>query len=109
MSKFKYKKVINMVYVVSKWWYPSHKQAEVAERYQKMVREGRPESVGEVVVFANKGSKKGIVGMSFRKVAPEEIFAGMTEAVTILQNYAEIEGYEANVEIWGDLTELPSE
>ena len=98
-----------MVFVVSRWWYPSHKQAEVLKTYQKTVAEGRPESVGEVVVFANKGSKRGIVGMSFRKVTPEKIAEGMTEAINILQNYAEIEGYEANVEIWADLTEVPEE
>ena len=47
--------------------------------------------------------------MSFRKVTPDKIAEGMTEAITILQNYAEIEGYEANVEIWADLTEVPEE
>jgi hypothetical protein len=98
-----------MVYVVSRWWFPTHKQEEVANIFQKTVAEGRPESVGEVVVFASKGSKKGAVGMSFRRVAPDKIAEGMTEAITILQNYDKVEGYEYNVEIWADLTEVPEE
>lgn len=100
-----------MVYVVTRWWYPSHKQDEVNKKYQKALKDGPPEGVipvGELVVNgAQKGSKDGIVGMGFVKVAPEDIAQALTNAILILSNYSEIEGYEGNVEVWADITEFP--
>ena len=98
-----------MVYVVSRWWFPTHKREEIAKVFQKVFAEERPEPVGEVVVFSSKGSKNGVVGMTFRKVAPENIAAGMREALTIMANYDEVEGYEYSVEVWADLMEAPGE
>jgi len=95
-----------MPFVVGRWWYPSHKQAEVAKIYQNLKY---PEQVGETVVVAQKGSKRGIVGMSFIKVPLENIAQAMVNMTTILQNYAGIEGYEGNVEVWGDVTGQPGE
>ena len=94
-----------MVYVVSRQWFPTHKAEEVTEIFQKINKEEVPQPVGEVVVFAGKGSRKGIVGMTFLKVTQENIAQGMQNAITRLQNYNKVEGYEWNVEVWADVTE----
>ena len=95
-----------MPFVVGRWWFPSHKGPEVTKIYQNLKF---PERVGERVAMAQKGSKRGIVGMSFVKVTPENIAQAMTNMATILQNFAGIEGYEGNVEVWADMTEVPRE
>lgn len=33
----------------------------------------------------------------------------MTNAGTLLQNYNKIEGYEWNIEVWADVTEMPQD
>lgn len=95
-----------MVYVVMRWWYPTHVVAEANKVYQKAVKDGFPKPVGQVVVTgAEHLNKEGAEGMSFVKVSPEEISQAMTRAFNIMAPYAEIEGYEFAVEVWGDLTE----
>jgi sugar phosphate isomerase/epimerase len=95
-----------MVYVVMRWWFPTHVSEETNKVYQKAVKDGFPKPVGEVVVTgAQNITREGVVGMSFVKVAPEEISQAMTRAFNIMAPYAEIEGYEFAVEIWGDITE----
>lgn len=88
-----------------RWWYPSHKQEEVAKVFQSL--ENPTGSVGETTVFAYTGSEKGIVGMIFTKVTGEKVGEALADAATILNNYGKIEGYEGNIEVWGDLTEVP--
>ena len=95
-----------MVYVVGRWWYPSHKNEEVNEIFQKVSKEEIPNPVGEIVVFALKGSRKGFVGMNFVKVTQENLAQGMQNATTNFQNYNKVEGYEWNVEVWADLTDV---
>ncbi|MFX0083108.1 MAG: hypothetical protein ACFE94_15270 [Candidatus Hodarchaeota archaeon] len=101
-----------MPYVVARWWYPSHKQEEVAKIYQKRLQEP-PEGlvpIGELAVAgAVKGSRRGFVGMSFTKVAPENIAQAMRNAGLITSLYNNVEGYEWNIEVWGDVTEVPTE
>jgi hypothetical protein len=93
-----------MPFVVGKWWYPSHKAEEVTKIFQSLEQ---TERVGESVVFANKGSKNGVIGMSIFKVSLEDVGQAMAEMATILSNYAVVEGYEADVEAWADLTAVP--
>ena len=93
-----------MVFVVIKYWYPSHKQEEVAKIFQKNV-ETPPNIVGKSAAFAVKGSKKGYVGMNFIKVTKEQVGQAYNAAATLLGEYAGIEGYEAKIEVWGDVTE----
>lgn len=93
-----------MVFGVIKWWYPSHKQEEVTNLFQKL--ENPTGAVGETVVFAAKGTKKGYVGQIFIKVTLEEVGQACADAARILGNYAGVEGYEGAVEVWGDVTEM---
>ena len=93
-----------MVFVVLKWMHPSHKQKEVTEIFQKL--ENPAGSVGETVVFAVKGSKRGYIGQIFMKVVQEEVGKALADAARILGSYAEIEGYEYDIEVWADVTEI---
>lgn len=74
------------------------------------IPEGFVPDVGEVVVTgAIKGSKDGYVGMAFTKTTPENIGQVMNNAGLILQLYNDVEGYEWNVEVWADITEIPGQ
>ncbi|MHA2400018.1 MAG: hypothetical protein ACXADU_14180 [Promethearchaeota archaeon] len=101
-----------MPYVVARWWYPSHRAEEVAKIFQKRLKDGPPEAfvagIGEPAVGgAYRGSKGGMVGMSFTKVAPGDIAQAMVNAASITSLYNKVEGYEWNIEVWGDVYEQP--
>ena len=47
--------------------------------------------------------------MSFTKVAPEDISKAIRNIGLITSLYNNVKGYEWDIEIWGDVTEVPTE
>jgi len=93
---------MDMVYLVIKMFYPSHKAEEVAQVSQEMTKKYPPDmSIYDYVVPASgRATEKGLEGMSVLKLKEGKFDAAAKRIVSIMAMFNKIEGFEYSVEIW---------
>ena len=98
-----------MVYIFTKFWYPSHKADKVQAVGEKVLKENPIDTESrEVVIFAGTARKNGIEGVAISKVKEGKMEQALTNITNIMMGYRNIEGYEFSIEIWADLMEQPT-
>lgn len=93
---------MDMVYLVIKMFYPSHKAEEVAQVSQEMRKKYPPDmSIYDYVVpTSGRATKEGLEGMSVLKLKEGKFDAAAKRIVTIMAMFHKIEDFEYSVEIW---------
>ena len=95
-----------MVLIVITSWFPIDKANEVAKKYIEVFKKYPPdESLGKGLTTAFKVTKEGIKAIGIAEVVKGKVEEYIARATVSTQEYARIEGFRYEVEMFMDITE----
>ena len=98
---------MDMVYLIIKSFYPSHKAEEVTQVYQEMLKKYPPDlSLSDrVVPVAGRGTEKGLESMSVQKLKEGKFDEVAKRTMLSMAMFHKIDGFEYSVEVWSTIEE----
>ena len=98
---------MNLVYIVLKSFFPTHKGEEIQKIYLELLKKYPPdESVAETLVRgAGRPTEKGSEGMSIWKLKEGQFDVMAKRIMSAMAMFSKVEGFRWSVELWATAEE----